>query len=417
MQDLNFKAKIYLALILMFFPIFTFSQTNRICGVTLDNVDNSTSSATMTNIKNSLNALPRKPTVRVVFYPSDQNPTVPNPTQFTQAITSLKTVSYVMGQILDSWYWDPGNMPGFNHDNIVARSQAFLNNTSLAANVDFWEIGNEVNGEWLLNGNAAEVQRTVYDVAVYAKSINKRTALTLFYNVLNCTTDTSHVMMQWVNTFLARYPQVVNKLDYVLISYYYDPCEGSNSPNWQSIFNTLHTKFPNSMLGMGECGWTADNNGQNKITTINNFYSMNFAPALPYVIGNFYWTYQEDCVSNYATNQYWVAIKNKVALWPPDTTVTGIGNINTIPEKFSVEAYPNPFNPSTNIQYSIPKDGEISVKVFDVTGRKVKDLYSGFRKAGTYTETFNGINLASGIYFLRVENLGNVVVQKLSLIK
>jgi hypothetical protein len=168
---------------------------------------------------------------------------------------------------------------------------------------------------------------------------------------------------------------------------------------------------------MGECGWTADNNGQNKITTINNFYNMTFAPTLPYVIGNFYWTYQEDCVNNFATNQYWLAIKNKVLLWPPDTTTTYIGYNNTVPEKFEVSNYPNPFNPTTNIQYSLPKDGNVTVKIFDITGRNIAEVYSGYRAAGTYTEKFDGSNLSSGIYFLRVENQGISIVRKISLIK
>ena len=95
-------------------------------------------------------------------------------------------------------------------------------------------------------------------------------------------------MMPWVNRLLATYPGIATKIDYVLISYYYDPCEGSTSPNWQNIFTTLHAKFPNSKLGMGECGWTAGGNvTQSKITTLTNFYSMNFAPTLPYIIGYF----------------------------------------------------------------------------------------------------------------------------------
>jgi len=388
------------------------------CGVTLDNVENSTSTSTITNIKNSLIALPRRPTIRIVYFPKDASPLTPNPTDFDQVTSNLKTVADVMGQILDSWYWDPGNMPGFNHDNVLARSQAFMNNATLAAKVDYWEIGNEANGEWLFSNNYSEVQRTVNDVAVYAKSINKKTVLTLFYNVLNCTSDTNHLMMPWVNRLLATYPGIATKIDYVLISYYYDPCEGNTSPNWQSIFTTLHAKFPNSKLGMGECGWTAGGNvTQSKITTLTNFYSMNFAPTLPYIIGNFYWTYQEDCVSGYATNQYWLAIKNQVQLWPPDTTMTNIGYNNTVPEKFEVSNYPNPFNPTTNIQYSLPKDGNVTVKIFDMTGRNIAEVYSGFRTAGTYTEKFDGSKLSSGIYFLRVENQGISIVRKISLIK
>jgi hypothetical protein len=88
-----------------------------------------------------------------------------------------------------------------------------------------------------------------------------------------------------------------------------------------------------------------------------------------------------------------------------------------VPEKFEVSNYPNPFNPTTNIQYSLPKDGNVTVKIFDITGRNIAEVYSGYRAAGTYTEKFDRSNLSSGIYFLRVENQGISIVRKISLIK
>ena len=60
--------------------------------------------------------------------------------------------------------------------------------------------------------------------------------------------------------------------------------------------------------------------------------------------------------------------------------------------------YPNPFNPSTRITFSTTKDGPVSLKVFDVLGREVATLVNESRKAGKYTEQFNGSQCASGVY-------------------
>ena len=61
--------------------------------------------------------------------------------------------------------------------------------------------------------------------------------------------------------------------------------------------------------------------------------------------------------------------------------------------------FPNPFNPTTSIQYSLPAKGFISLKVFDLTGKEVMTLYEGNSAAGRFTATFDGRELSSGIYF------------------
>lgn len=63
--------------------------------------------------------------------------------------------------------------------------------------------------------------------------------------------------------------------------------------------------------------------------------------------------------------------------------------------------YPNPSNPKSKIDFSMPFDGNISVKVYDVSGKEVAFLAEGFRTADYYTVDFDGSNLASGIYFYR----------------
>ena len=88
------------------------------------------------------------------------------------------------------------------------------------------------------------------------------------------------------------------------------------------------------------------------------------------------------------------------------------------PNSFNIsQNYPNPFNPSTKINFEMAKEGNVSIKVFDYTGKEISTLVNGFRSAGYYTIDFNAINLSSGIYFYRMEANNFTKVMKMSLIK
>ena len=79
-------------------------------------------------------------------------------------------------------------------------------------------------------------------------------------------------------------------------------------------------------------------------------------------------------------------------------------NINTgsLPVDFKLhQNYPNPFNPETNIKYEIPKDANVSIKIYDMLGREVFSI-SEFKQAGSYEIQFDGINFASGMYFYKL---------------
>lgn len=90
------------------------------------------------------------------------------------------------------------------------------------------------------------------------------------------------------------------------------------------------------------------------------------------------------------------------------TDINGVTEVNNeIPKEFALQQnYPNPFNPVTRINYDLPVDGPVTLKIFDMTGREVAALVNETQKAGTYSVQFNGSNLASGIYFFRI-NVGN----------
>lgn len=98
-------------------------------------------------------------------------------------------------------------------------------------------------------------------------------------------------------------------------------------------------------------------------------------------------------------------------------TPVGIINNNT-PVSFLLEQnYPNPFNPSTTIKFFLPKAEFVTLKVYDAAGKEVAELVNGMKQQGNYAAEFNAVNLASGIYFYRLEAGEFTEVKKMALIK
>lgn len=79
--------------------------------------------------------------------------------------------------------------------------------------------------------------------------------------------------------------------------------------------------------------------------------------------------------------------------------------------------YPNPFNPRTTIEYTLPGQADVTLKIYDAIGNEVGVLVKENQNAGTYTVPFDGSELASGIYFYRLEAGHNVFTQKMVLMK
>ncbi len=84
---------------------------------------------------------------------------------------------------------------------------------------------------------------------------------------------------------------------------------------------------------------------------------------------------------------------------------------------YAVMNYPNPFNPSTLIQYQLPKDGVVTLKVFDILGREIKTLVDRYKTQGTYTVPFDASKLASGIYFYQLRSGNFISTKKMLLMK
>jgi hypothetical protein len=85
-------------------------------------------------------------------------------------------------------------------------------------------------------------------------------------------------------------------------------------------------------------------------------------------------------------------------------SVSTIGvNNHSIPLKFSIANYPNPFNPVAIIKYSIPRSIHVTIKIFNIIGQELLSLVNENKTAGEYTVKFDGTNYSSGVYFCRIE--------------
>lgn len=92
--------------------------------------------------------------------------------------------------------------------------------------------------------------------------------------------------------------------------------------------------------------------------------------------------------------------------------------LNQIPSKFNLDQnYPNPFNPTTNIRYTLPSDGDVTLKVYNTLGVEVETLVKGLKPAGTYEVKFNADNLPSGIYFYELRMNNSSSTRKMMLVK
>ena len=88
------------------------------------------------------------------------------------------------------------------------------------------------------------------------------------------------------------------------------------------------------------------------------------------------------------------------------------------PLTFSLsQNYPNPFNPTTTIKYTLPEASNVKLTLINALGEKVMDLVNGKENSGNHEIKLNGSNLASGIYFYRLQTEKYTAVKKLILLK
>jgi hypothetical protein len=82
-----------------------------------------------------------------------------------------------------------------------------------------------------------------------------------------------------------------------------------------------------------------------------------------------------------------------------------------------VSAYPNPFNSQMRVSYSLLESGIVDLAAYDVSGRRIAELTSGRQPAGVHTVMFDGKDIPSGVYMLRLQSAGQSSMIKVMLVK
>ena len=91
---------------------------------------------------------------------------------------------------------------------------------------------------------------------------------------------------------------------------------------------------------------------------------------------------------------------------------------NTLPTEFTLSPpYPNPFNSTSKVRFAVPGESDVSITLFDLSGRMVETIKKGEYSAGYYDATIDGKDLTTGLYFVKMEAGGFRSVQRLVLVK
>ena len=89
-----------------------------------------------------------------------------------------------------------------------------------------------------------------------------------------------------------------------------------------------------------------------------------------------------------------------------------------VPVSFNLsKVYPNPFNPTTNISFSVPEISNVLLEVYDINGHIIRELTNNLYLQGVYTVSWNASDYPSGMYFVRMVSGGFMDIQKVMLIK
>lgn len=200
-----------------------------------------------------------------------------------------------------------------------------------------------------------------------------------------------------------------------------------------TLIHTFDGDLTLSLSHLGNSSGLATNRGGSGDNFINTIFNDSAATAIGSGTAPFTGSFRPETpltvFNNTAVNGLWVfsasdnanADQGTLRAWCLVLTYTSlVGGIHTveIPNYYSLEQnYPNPFNPATNIKYTIPKISAVTLKIYDVVGREVAMLVNETKQPGVYTVDFNASNLASGIYFYKIEAGDYSAVKKMMLIK
>jgi hypothetical protein len=103
--------------------------------------------------------------------------------------------------------------------------------------------------------------------------------------------------------------------------------------------------------------------------------------------------------------------------YKPKENKAALSSAEEIPTEYKLDNYPNPFNPTTVINYQLPYDGFVTLKIYDMLGREVATLVNENKNAGYYKVNFDAGRLTSGVYIYRITSNNFVLSKKMLLMK
>ena len=180
-----------------------------------------------------------------------------------------------------------------------------------------------------------------------------------------------------------------------------------------------------------------ENDGDKDIVTMNERLETNgITVFLNDGFGNF--TTRENCYFQYANGVPWSIIasdfdldgRTDIAITSTNDSLFVLYNLGggtvgiqdeeteEIPTEFSLsQNFPNPFNPTTTIQFLLPKSGDVTLKIYNLLGEEVKTLVNEYKEIGNHSVQFNANNLASGMYLYRLQSGDFIEVKKMIFLK
>ncbi|MBM3209969.1 Tat pathway signal sequence [Candidatus Saccharibacteria bacterium] len=277
---------------------------NTFYGITTESVEN------IDRLNYALSLHKTSPFTRVVFQKKTE------PAHYSEPLRSLRQNSYVMGQIYDSTAVAESSVSQYRE-----RTRNFVK--EFGNSIDIYEIGNELNGEWL--GEPDEINQKVMAAYEVVEKENQHANLNSAIT-LNCWPSSNCYAKPWEETL--RYAQALptelrSGVDYVFLSFYETACNPRAQPSeteFIATFSELKNIFPTAKIGVGEIGAQGKVDGLDKDPTFeekkriaDRYYGMhkNLKVALGerYVGGYFWWYYYQDVVEseNFAM---WQVIEN-----------------------------------------------------------------------------------------------------------
>ncbi|MCZ6702240.1 MAG: N-acetylmuramoyl-L-alanine amidase [Ignavibacteria bacterium] len=134
-------------------------------------------------------------------------------------------------------------------------------------------------------------------------------------------------------------------------------------------------------------------------TTSNSFTDIDFIIGGMPVGVVYYKIRAKDIGNNFSLYTSQIYFRYSGTTWK----VAANNNENSLPKEYLLENnYPNPFNPSTQISYSLTQDADVTLRIYDILGTQVAELVNAKQIAGSYSINFNATNLSSGVYLYRI---------------